>query len=1076
METVWWVFQQLFNKGLVYQGVKVMPYSTACTTSLSNFESGENYKDVVDPSVVVSFPLRNYKDKSALLAWTTTPWTLPSNLALCVNPELIYVKIRDLETQSLYILAECRLEHIFKDATKYEVVEKFAGIELKELEYEPIFGYFVEAAKKLRAFRVLCDSYVTEGTGTGVVHQSPYFGEDDYNICLKNKVIARDSEVVCPVDAVGRFVSPVSDFLGMYVKDADKHIMAHLKANGRLIQSGQVKHSYPFCWRSDTPLLYKAVPSWFIRVEQMSSSLLQSCSQTHWVPESVKDKRFSNWLRDARDWAVSRNRYWGTPIPIWISEDREEVVCIGSIAELQQYTDVPIKDIHRESIDHITIPSKRPGQPPLKRITEVFDCWFESGSMPYAQQHFPFENQSDFQLKFPADFIAEGIDQTRGWFYTLIVLSTALFDKAPFKNVIVNGLILASDGTKMSKRKKNYPDPMEVVTKYGADALRLYLINSPVVRAENLRFKEEGVRDVIKDVFLPWYNAYRFLFQNVNRYIKDENVQYQFNRERYMQNRTTSIMDIWITSFKESLLDFVAQEMKAYRLYTVVPRLTKFIDQLTNWYVRLNRRRIKGENGPEQCIASLDTLFDVLDAMVKMMAPFTPYLSEYMFQRLILLNPTPNSGSVHFQMMPTAHRAFQRDDVELAVSRMQKVIELGRVLRDYNIMPTKYPVPEVVVIHKDTQYLKDIGSLEQFVLGELNARKMTLCNDKLRYGVTMRAEPDHKTLGFRLKTVFKAVMAEIKKLTDADIQASLDRGHFDILGNRIELDEVRVIYCLADSEVDGSKYVAHSDNDVLVLMNLVPDEELLNEGIAREIINRVQKLKKKAKLVLTDEVIVTYKVEGKDASENVVTKVAKSHIEFIESTIRSTFIQHSVKKVGKKTLIIDESFELKGVQLKIAIYSHKVKLEPLHDWANMIWLFKGTIIKCSIFLQDTQGIPITFEQLKGEANLLFRLDDRQICLWVDGKRIYSADSLQKKTIVVTADYAEANENVNHASIGEPFMRFANVMYDGVWKTFWIENPNGEKLDSHLPYTMSLMYPHAMPGGPFDVIKSNYDKF
>lgn len=1087
MESIWWVFRQLFVKGLVYQGVKVMPYSTACTTALSNFESGQNYKEVVDPFVVVAFPITTGNLKGVqLLAWTTTPWTLPSNLALCVNPEMIYLHIKDKQTNAEYIVSESRIDTVFKDASKYDIVAKFKGQTLKDLPYEPLFDYFAEYSKNFNAHRVLCDGYVTEDSGTGIVHQAPYFGEDDYRVCLANGVIKRDSEIVCPVDESGRFVDPVHHFKGQYVKDADKNIINLLKQNGKLIQNGQVKHSYPFCWRSDTPLIYKAVPSWFVRVEQMQTQLLNCSSQTYWVPDFVKEKRFGNWLRDARDWAISRNRYWGTPMPIWISPDGEEVVCIGSIAELQQYTDKPVTDLHREHIDDIEIPSKRPGFPPLRRIPQVFDCWFESGSMPYAQQHYPFENPQEFQNCFPADFIAEGIDQTRGWFYTLLVISTALFNTAPFKNLIANGLVLAADGQKMSKRKKNYPDPMEVVTKYGADALRLYLINSPVVRAENLRFKEEGVRDIIKDVFLPWYNAYRFLFQNVYRYVKDEpSANNQFYYDATVVAEATNIMDVWVRSFKESLVEFVTKEMKAYRLYTVVPRLTRFIDQLTNWYVRLNRRRIKGEEGAKDCLQSLNVLYDVLDTMITLMAPFTPYLSELMYQRLLHLKtvqPTKQpvdtkskkgpqtspsfGGSVHFEMMPKANRAYIQTSVELAVSRMQSVIELGRVSRERKAMPIKYPVPTVIVIHKDEQYLKDIKSLESFVLLELNARELVLCADKAQYGVKMRAEPDHKTLGLRLKGDFKAVMAAIKQLNDDQIQESLNKGYFEILKHRVELDEVRVIYAMAEDT--NSKYEAHSDNDVLVLMDLAPTEDLLHEGVAREIINRIQKLKKKTQLIPTDPVVVYYEVS--DAKSD-LAKVAKSHQEFIEGVIKSPFLPHNAGKLQNQASthsFIDESFDVKGVTLKItiamensvaatALNANGGSTKPLCRWVNVV----STIVpryspdgagNLGTILIDPDKKPLTLHQLKAEIELVFGLYHMNLYFTCNGKALEltstseTAEQLSGQTVFVAGqpDYVE-NDKKLLAAAKEPFVKLANVAVEGQQRTVLVENPQGVDL-------------------------------
>ena len=880
METVWWVFQRLYEKGLVYRGFKVMPYSTACNTPLSNFEAGLDYRDVSDPAVLVKFPSQN-EINTFFVAWTTTPWTLPANLALCVNPEFDYCYLRNTDGEVL-IVSDSRKSfipgatkkgksNVLSDGWKVEKIVK--GLELQGQRYTALFDTFTEE-HGAHAFVVACDKYVSSDSGTGVVHQAPAYGEDDYRVCIENSIIEKGCKLPDPVDANGCFTSEAPEStVGVYIKDADKLVIQLLKDKGLLLDSAKIVHSYPFCWRSKTPLIYRAVSSYFVRVEKIKSDLLKNNAETKWVPAYVQEKRFHNWIEGARDWAISRNRYWGTPMPIWQSPNGDETIVIGSIAELKKLTGCDnISDIHRHKIDHLTIPSQRgPGFPPLHRVEDVFDCWFESGSMPYAQQHYPFENREKFEQNFPADFVAEGLDQTRGWFYTLMVLSTALFDRPAFNNLICNGLVLAADGKKMSKSLKNYPDPNEVINKYGADALRLYLINSPVVRAEPLRFKEEGVFAVLKDVFLPWYNAYRFLVQNILRNEVETNTTFVPPQGLTVNNP----LDKWILAASNSLIVFIKTEMCEYRLYTVVPRLVQFIEHLTNVYVRYNRGRLKGNS--EDSLQALNTLYTVLLSLCKTMAPFTPFFVESMYQNLKKCMKDA-AESVHFCEFPSADPGNENEEIQLSVTRMQNIIEMGRMIRERRNKPLKQPLSTALVLHNDEQFLRNLSSdLKAYVMSELNVRSLETSTETRNF-VSQRACPNFSSLGKKVGKHMKAVKAAVERMSTDEIDVFLTTGSVDIEGFTLGTDDILIKYEFGDRLSEHQDAICDADGLILML-DLEINQSLLDEGLSREVVNRIQKLRKTAGLSVTDSVEVFYSIhsgsgtlEAKSALQRILTQ------------------------------------------------------------------------------------------------------------------------------------------------------------------------------------------------------------
>jgi isoleucyl-tRNA synthetase len=877
MESVWWVFKQLWDQDLIYIGHRVQPVSPALGTPLSNFEvaQGPQEKDPVtkkeghkrrqDPSVTIRFKL---EDEDAFLwAWTTTPWTLPSNLALAVHPDVEYVKVRVVDSGEVAYLEPGRLAD-YRERERVGEVEELARMKGRDLvgrPYEPLFPYFANYREREGgarwAFRVVAADYVTTDSGTGIVHQAPAFGEDDYAVGK-----AEDLPLVNPIDLNGIFDDSVVDFAGQFAKDADKGIVDMLRDQQKLVDRDTIVHAYPHCYRTGQPLLYMAIETWFMKVEGMRDQLVANNEKIRWVPDHVGSARFGNWLAGARDWNLSRNRYWGTPLPIWrCDEDPTDSLCVGSRAELEQLAGLEagsLDDIHRESVDSITFPSAKTPGGTMRRSPEVFDCWFESGSMPYAQNHYPFnEDKRDYVVdNLPADFIAEGLDQTRGWFYTLHVLSTALFGRPAFKNVIVNGLILAADGKKMSKSAKNYPDPNLVIENYGADSLRAYLINSAVVRAEPMRFGKhakdqsgEGVRDTVRVAILPLWNAYNFLVT----YARADG--WKPSRAA-LEIEPSGELDRWILSRVQSFVGGMRREFESYSLYNLIPAFLELCDDLNNWYIRRGRRRYwrSKEDAPADKEEAYATLYRVLVTTVHAIAPILPFFSETLYQRLIVqpgLAPEKDGDSVHLQLYPEVVEALRDEALEARVATARHAVTLAMSLREQERIGVRRPLSTLTVATRDEAMGEAVRAFEAEIRGELNVKQVAVVADDGDL-VSLSAKANFKVLGRRLGKRMKEVAQAVTALEADQLASVLSGAQVEVAGEMLGEEDL----IIERTPLPGR--VTASEGGLTVVLDTNVDASLRDEGLTRELINRVQNLRKQRGLEVSDRIDLEVRSSG----------------------------------------------------------------------------------------------------------------------------------------------------------------------------------------------------------------------
>ena len=879
MESVWWVFKQCFDKGLIYQGYRIQPYSPALATPLSNFETNQGYKDRQDPSLTLIFPINSsdakFKDTS-ILVWTTTPWTLYSNFCIVVGPDMDYNLVE--QDGKKYWIAASRTAAYFKNPN---IVDTCKGSELVGKDYEPlsrISDEYVTPDQLSRHYKIYPADYVSTDDGTGAVHTAPSFGEEDFQ-----KGAELDLGLFDPLDTEGKFTDKVPMWKGMGAKEADKEIIRYFKEQGRVFKQDVIVHSYPHCWRTGVPLIYRALKTWFLKIDAPVTSkegvtktlkewMVENNQTVNWVPSHIRDGRFGKWIANARDWNLSRNRFWGTPIPVWIADDGE-MIAVGSIEELEKYTGVKLDDLHKHFVDKLTI--EKDGKV-FRRTPEVFDCWFESGSMPYASRHYPFENKEVVEASFPADFIAEGLDQTRGWFYTLTVLSNALFQKPAFKNVIVNGIILAEDGSKMSKSKRNYPDPNDLIERTGADAIRLFMINSAALKAEDLRFSEEGVKGIVKQVMLPLWNAVAFFVSNHNA----DAAKGQLNWKPGQEVKSDNELDRWMLATLQDLAAKVEVEMKAYRLYNVVPAVIAAVDDLTNWYVRRSRRRFwKSENDGDKN-AAYATMYKVLVDFSKILAPFLPLLAEEIYQILVREVDANAPVSVHLCEFPSADKSLMDEALVERISMVRGMVEMGRVIRATNNVKNRMPIASMTVVahgaveksllvadncegreqrgsEADSLPSQAVGSrsdqtMKDLILEELNVREMQFLEDETKL-VKLSAKPNFlaiKGKGPDYAKNMKVISAKLNSLTVDEIKALQ-------AGETIKFDFGEVgADCLMLSRIVPEGLAVEANQHFTVALDLKITDDLRRACVARELVNRIQNRRKDQDFAISDRITI----------------------------------------------------------------------------------------------------------------------------------------------------------------------------------------------------------------------------